>query len=89
MKQISELIGEYDDTASLEDASTIPASWYTNPEMLQLELQAVFGRTWQAIGRTGQLALPGDYITAQVGSEPVLAVRGPDESLGAFFNVCR
>jgi phenylpropionate dioxygenase-like ring-hydroxylating dioxygenase large terminal subunit len=57
--------------------------------MLQLELRGVFGRTWHAIGRTGQLALPGDYITAQVGSEPVLAVRGPDESLGAFFNVCR
>jgi choline monooxygenase len=89
MKQLSELISEYDDTASLENASTIPASWYTNPEMLQLELQGVFGRTWQAIGRTGQLASPGDYITAQVGSEPVLGVRGADESLGAFFNVCR
>jgi choline monooxygenase len=89
MKQISQLISEYDETASLEDAFTIPASWYTNPEMLQLELQAVFGRTWQVIGRTGQVASPGDYITAQVGSEPVLAVRGADGSLGAFFNVCR
>ena len=89
MKQRGELISEYDDTAFLEDAFTIPASWYTNPEMLELELQAVFGRTWQAIGRTGQVASPGDYITAQVGNEPVLAVHGADGSLGAFFNVCR
>jgi Protein of unknown function (DUF2934) len=36
MKQISGLVSEYDYTASLEDASTIPASWYTNPEMLRL-----------------------------------------------------
>lgn len=89
MKRLSELISEYDDAAPLEDAFTTPASWYTDPEMLQLELRAVFGRTWQAIGRTGQVASPGDYITSQVGNEPVLAVRGADESLGAFFNVCR
>jgi choline monooxygenase len=88
-KQLSELISEYDDTAVLENAFTIPASWYTNPEILDLELQAVFGRTWQVIGRTAQVASPGDYITAQVGKEPVLAVRGTDGSLGAFFNVCR
>jgi choline monooxygenase len=89
MKYIDELISAYDDTASLEDAFTIPASWYTSPEMLELELRAVFGRTWQVIGRTGQVTSPGDYITAQVGNEPVLAVRGADRSLGAFFNVCR
>jgi choline monooxygenase len=89
MKQLSELISEYDDTASLENAFTIPASWYTDPEVLKLEVQAVFGQTWQAIGRTDQLASPGDYITAEVGREPVLAVRGADGSLKAFFNVCR
>ncbi len=89
MKHIGELIGEYNDSAALEDAFTIPASWYANPEMLKLELSAVFGRTWQVIGRTGQLASRGDYITAEVAGEPILAVRGADGSLKAFFNVCR
>jgi len=89
MKHTGELIGKYDEKASLEDAFTIPAPWYTSPEMLKLETQAVFERTWQAIGQTGQLASPGDYITAQVGKEPVLAVRGADGSLNGFFNVCR
>ncbi len=82
-------IGEYDDTAALEDAFTIPGSWYTTPEMLNLELQAVFARSWQMIGRTDQLSTPGDYITADVAGEPVLAVRGADGCLRAFFNVCR
>ena len=84
MNQLSELISKYDDRAALEDAFTIPASWYTNPEMLDLELRAVFGRTWQMIGRTGQVASPGDYITAQVGNEPVLAVRGADRPWERF-----
>ncbi|MBV9156728.1 MAG: Rieske 2Fe-2S domain-containing protein [Acidobacteriaceae bacterium] len=82
-------IDEYDDTAALEDAFTIPASWYTMPEMLNLEWQAVFARTWQVIGRIDQLSEPGDYVTADVAGEPVLAVRGADGVLRAFFNVCR
>ncbi|MFL6352480.1 MAG: aromatic ring-hydroxylating oxygenase subunit alpha [Bryobacteraceae bacterium] len=89
MKQLGELISAYDHTALLEDAFTIPASWYTNPEIFQLELHAVFGRTWQAMGRTDQVTSPGDYVTAQVGNEPVLAVRGAGGSLNGFFNVCR
>ncbi len=89
MKQICDIVREYDDRAPLEEASTIPGSWYTNAELLQLEKQAVFGRTWQMIGRTDQLATPGDYITAEVGGEPILAVRGADSTLHAFFNVCR
>jgi choline monooxygenase len=89
MKPIGEVVLEYDDKAALEEAYTIPGSWYTNPEILTLEEDAVFGRTWQMIGRADQLIAPGDYITAEVGGEPVLAVRGPDGSLSAFFNVCR
>jgi phenylpropionate dioxygenase-like ring-hydroxylating dioxygenase large terminal subunit len=89
MKDIGEIISAYNEKACLEDAFTIPASWYIHPQMLQLELRAVFGRTWQMIGRTSQVSSPGDYITAQVANEPVLAVRSADGSLKAFFNVCR
>ncbi len=89
MKSTRELVLEYNDKAALEEAFTIPGSWYTNPEILRLEERAVFGRTWQLIGRTDQLVAPGDYISAEVGGEPVLVVRGTNGSLNAFFNVCR
>ncbi|MBV9302515.1 MAG: aromatic ring-hydroxylating dioxygenase subunit alpha [Acidobacteriaceae bacterium] len=89
MKHLNELIGEYDDKAALEDAFTIPASWYLSPEMLELEQRAVFGRNWQVIGRTEQVRSAGDYITAEVAGEPVVATRGADGILRAFFNVCR
>jgi choline monooxygenase len=89
MKHIRKLISEYDDQASLAEAFTIPGSWYTDPEMLKLEMQAVFAATWQMVGRTDQLASTGDYITAEVAGERILAVRSADGSLRAFFNVCR
>jgi choline monooxygenase len=35
------------------------------------------------------LMKPGDYVTAEVGGEPIIAVRGADGKLRAFYNVCR
>ena len=73
----------------LARASTLPASWYFDPEVHRADLRRIFGRTWQFVGHAEQLAKPGDYLTAQVGEEPVLVVRGEDGVLRAFSNVCR
>jgi choline monooxygenase len=87
---LEQIIGLYDSEAPLERASTIPAPWYTDPRVLELELRTVFGRNWQCAGRIEQLRTPGDYITCELpGGEPVVIVRGQDEGVRAFFNVCR
>jgi choline monooxygenase len=86
---LKEILASYNAAAALPDAHTIPASWYTDPRVAQLELQNVFSRAWQAIGRVAQVEKPGQYVTASVAGEPVVAVRGGDGKLRAFFNVCR
>jgi choline monooxygenase len=73
----------------LARASTIPARWYTDPAMLEGERLKVFGRTWQAVGRTDSVAVPGSYFGCEIAGEPVLVVRGQDGCLRAFSNVCR
>src|SRR5471030_298317 len=73
----------------LARASTIPARWYTDPAMLEGERHSVFGRTWQAVGRTDSVAAPGSYFGCEIAGEPVLVVRGRDGCLRAFSNVCR
>lgn len=83
------MLDAYDASAPLERASTIPASWYTAPEMILLEREAVFAANWQIAGRAEQIADPGQYITTEIGGEPVVVVRGTDCVLRAFFNVCR
>ncbi|MBM3601802.1 MAG: aromatic ring-hydroxylating dioxygenase subunit alpha [Alphaproteobacteria bacterium] len=70
-------------------ASTIPAQWYVDPDMLELEKERVFGRSWQLVGHTGQVAEPGAYFTCEVGGEPLVVVRGQDGIIRAFSNVCR
>jgi choline monooxygenase len=41
------------------------------------------------VARSPQVAEPGQYVTAVVGGEPIVVVRGGDRTLRAFFNVCR
>jgi choline monooxygenase len=86
---LSELIDSYDPNAPLEQAATIPASWYTNQLIYDLELQIVFARSWQMIGLAERLAEPGQYLTCEISGEPIVAVRGNDNGLRAFYNVCR
>jgi choline monooxygenase len=86
---LKEILASYNAAAALPDAHTIPASWYTDVRIAQLELQNVFSRAWQVVGRTEQVAKPGQYVTASVAGEPVVAVRGSDGQLRAFYNVCR
>ena len=86
---VDSLLALYDETAPLEQAHTIPAPWYLDPAIGQLENEHVFGGNWHAIGRTDQVANSGDFLTTEVAGEPLLVVRGADGKLRAFFNVCR
>jgi choline monooxygenase len=87
---LEQVIGAYRSDVPLARASTIPTAWYTDPRVLELERDTVFGRSWQFAGRLDDLRAPGDYITAELpGGEPIVAVRGDDGALRGFYNVCR
>jgi choline monooxygenase len=86
---LKEILASYNDAAPLSEAYTIPAAWYTDARVAALERENVFARTWQVVGRADQIDKPGQYLTATVASEPIVVVRGSDNKLRAFFNVCR
>jgi len=86
---LKDILDSYNAAAPLAEAYTIPAAWYTDKRVADLELQNVFARNWQAVGRLSQLEKPGQYVTATVANEPIVVVRGRDGKLRAFYNVCR
>jgi len=86
---IEQILSSYDDRAPLPQASTIPAAWYVDDRIAELERLNVFSKTWQLIARTDQIAAPGQFVSTTVAGEPVVAVRGNDGVLRAFYNVCR
>ena len=88
-RDLAGLVGAYDAARPLAEASTIPASWYVDERIAELERQTVFSRSWQAAGRAEQVEKPGQFLTATVAGEPLVVIRGSDGVLRAFYNVCR
>lgn len=89
MPTLHQKLMAFDATLPLERARTIPAAWYFDPEIYAAERAAIFGTSWQCIGRTEQVAGVGQFLTAAIAGEPILVVRGEDGVLRALHNVCR
>jgi phenylpropionate dioxygenase-like ring-hydroxylating dioxygenase large terminal subunit len=74
---------------SAVETRSLPWSWYSDPAVLQLELERIFRRSWQYIGHTGEVREPGSFTATWVGDVPVVIIRDRDDTLRAFLNVCR
>jgi choline monooxygenase len=70
-------------------AWTLPSRLYSHPAVCAAEREKIFARTWQVVGHAGQVTLPGDYFTTELIGEPLVFVRGADQRLRGFYNVCR
>ncbi len=73
----------------LARAKTIPSRWYLDPEMLDLEREKIFARTWQPVGHAKTVVEPGTYFSCEIAGEPIIIARAKDGILRAFSNVCR
>jgi choline monooxygenase len=86
---VRDILNLYNPADRLENASTIPAPWYFDERIAQLERDSVFASNWQVVGRFDQVRHPGQFFTIDVNGEPLLVARGEDGKLRAFYNVCR
>ncbi|MGA8867783.1 MAG: aromatic ring-hydroxylating dioxygenase subunit alpha [Candidatus Sulfotelmatobacter sp.] len=86
---LEKILASYNDHAPLSQASTIPAPWYVDRRIAELERLNVFSKSWQLVARTDQLQAPGQFVATTVAGEPIVVVRGADGVLRAFYNVCR
>ncbi|CAN6176934.1 unnamed protein product [Urochloa humidicola] len=83
------LVAEFDPAVPLEAAVTPPTGWYTDAGFLQLELNRVFLRGWQAVGHIWQVKNPNDFFTGRLGNVEFVICRDANGNLQAFHNVCR
>ncbi len=75
-----------------EEARMLPPAAYTSAEVLARECSHLAAQ-WVCVGRTADLAAPGDYLTADVtaadgGQRSIIVLRGEDGAVAAFDNVC-
>src|SRR5712692_1100680 len=75
--------------SDISRAWSIPAPFYADPAVFELEKAKIFARTWQVVGHRNQVANVGDFFTTELLGEPLLLVRGAQSDLRGFYNVCR
>ncbi len=68
---------------------TIPARFYFDRQIFDLEKEAIFYRSWWCAGHKSQVADPGCYITTQIHDQSVFVGRTRSGELRAFYNVCQ
>ena len=61
---------------------------YLDAELFALEMQRLWARSWLYVGHTSQVPDAGDFITAQLGAQPVLMVRQGDGGVSVLLNRC-
>jgi phenylpropionate dioxygenase-like ring-hydroxylating dioxygenase large terminal subunit len=74
---------------ALAAGATLPADWYSDPDVLRREHQTIFRRSWQYAGYAGLVDEPGDWFTCFAGAIPVVVTRDQSGAVNAFVNVCR
>lgn len=69
-------------------AHSLPRRLYLGEDVFAADLE-LLSRRWIFAGHISELAESGDWITAELGPESAIVVRGDDAELCAFANVCR
>ena len=73
----------------LLEAETLPVWCYTSDEFYRREVERIFMKEWNFLGRADRVPNPGDYVALNFVGVPLIIVRGMDGRVRAFANSCR
>ncbi len=71
------------------DRRGLPGWAYHSKAFLELEKEHLFRTHWQIAGHVSDVPEAGDYITMDMVGERALVVRGKDDVIRGFHNICR
>ena len=75
--------------ADPDEGWSLPAWTYSDPEFFDVEMRRVMRPSWQIVCHESDISAPGDYHTLPFLNENIVVIRGQDDRLRAFTNVCR
>lgn len=79
-----------DPTVRAQDMKpALDARFYSSPELFRIERERLFHGQWFCVGRADQIPARGDCLHVSVAGESLIVLRGRDDALRAFYNVCR
>jgi len=72
----------------LRQGEWIDSRIYSDQEIFEEELSRIWKKCWIPVCHESELGEPYDFRTVTIAREPVIVVRGPDNKVRAFLNVC-
>jgi carnitine monooxygenase subunit len=75
--------------AAEDDAVSLPAWIYRDPEFFELEKELIFRSSWQVVCHVNDVPRPGDYHSFEFLGQGVIVLRGEDGQIRSFHNACR
>jgi len=72
----------------IETARGLPNEAFVSPGFLELENKTLFRRHWVFAGRKSEIPNPGDIKMVDIADQPLILVRGKDDVVRVFYNVC-
>lgn len=81
-------VDEYNN-ANTQRHQSLPGWAYTSEAYFRLEAEKVLKPAWQLVCHVNNIPEPGDYYTFDFLNERAVVVRGEDNDVRAFHNVCR
>ena len=63
--------------------------FYTSDAVFHADMDRVIGQKWILAGHVAQVPDKGDYFLFKIGAEQIIIIRENQNSVRAFFNVCR
>jgi len=73
----------------LLEAETMPPWTYTSEEFYRREVDRIFMKAWNFLGRVEQVRNPGDYFAVNFAGVPLIVLRDDKGEVRAFANSCR
>ena len=83
MSSIAQLIAQQPVDWSLQQ------EFYKRVDIYELEIEKIYMDSWLFIGHDSEIPNIGDYFVYNLLSESVIVVRGKDDQIHAYMNVCR
>ena len=68
---------------------SLEARYYTDRAVFEAEQKGLLAKTWQFAGHASQVENPGDYFTFSIAGENLFCIRGKDQEIRAYYNVCQ
>jgi carnitine monooxygenase subunit len=76
-------------TADPQSGYSLPGWVYHDPDFFAVEMERVIRPSWQVVCHVSDIPGAGDWHSLELLGESVIVMRGDDDAVRAFHNVCR